>query len=136
MFSINISSLKNQLSEVLKKVQKGQDVIVLDRERAIAKISALNPSDINSNDDLLLDELEKSGVVTKPKGKKVTAQWLKNNMVKTTGSAVAAVLQEREESHFWIFGIPQLSYLFLRQSRIQPTCCASTKTVPTWWCGF
>lgn len=42
MRSVNIAELKNRLSEYLHQVREGEEIIVRDRNRPIAKISPLN----------------------------------------------------------------------------------------------
>ena len=59
METINISSLKNNLSVVLKRVQKGQEVIVMDRQIAVAKISSCSHLAGETEGQIWLAELEK-----------------------------------------------------------------------------
>lgn len=98
MIQVNISTLKNQLSGFLKKVRKGQDILVMDRDKPVAKISAILNPYAHLQGNALLDELEKRGILTRAK-KKLPKDWFeKNPPVKASGSAVDALLAEREEA--------------------------------------
>lgn len=100
MFSINISSLKNELSAVLRRVRKGEDALVLDRDRPVAKISSVRAADHIRNDKDLINELEKRGIIKKAT-KKLPKDWFKKHPpLRIKGSAVRALLKEREEAPY------------------------------------
>jgi len=99
MYSINISSLKNRLSEVLRKVKKGTEVLVLDRDLPVAKISAISGIAL-SGDQPLFDELERRGIIQRAT-KSLDKGWFKKNpLIKVSKSAVKALLKEREEAPY------------------------------------
>ena len=100
MIEINISSLKNQLSAVLKKVRKGEEVLVMNRDQPVARLSAVGHPVTGREDTSLLHELEKRGVVQPASGPLPSRDWLESHLVrpKKGGSAVRALLEEREES--------------------------------------
>lgn len=100
MFQANISTLKNELSAILRKVRKGEEVIILDRNQPVAKIIKLHTAPKPQNDEALMAELEKRGVVKRPTRKPISLEWIKKNMVKCSGSAVEALLKDREEARY------------------------------------
>lgn len=54
--SINVADLKNNLSAYLEDVEKGDQIIVRNRKRAVARIVHIKPSDVNEEErQLLLD---------------------------------------------------------------------------------
>lgn len=87
--TINISSLKNQLSAVLRQVKQGQEALVLDRNLPVARLlpySASRPGE---------GEISKKGA---PKRKLTRKRLMSRLIVSRKMSAVEALLQEREES--------------------------------------
>ena len=103
MFTINISSLKNQLSAVLKKVRGGEEVLVMDRTEPVARISAVGRSSVTEDAGLLFHDLEKRGIIARATGPLPSRRRLESRLVrlKTKGvSAVRVLLREREESLF------------------------------------
>lgn len=103
MFETNISTLKNELSAILRKVRKGEEVIILDRNQPVAKITRMTPAtDKPQNDEALMIELERRGIVKRATKKPVSLEWLQKNMVrlKSGASAVEALLKDREEARY------------------------------------
>lgn len=98
MLAINISSLKNQLSEVLHKVRRGKDVLILDRNEPVAKITAVTTADVSRDDALLFSELANHGIISGVPRKRLSTAALKKGLAKSSRSAVQALLDEREES--------------------------------------
>ncbi len=99
MFTINISSLKNQLSAVLKKVRRGEEVLVIDRNQPVARLSAYSLAASSQPSSAMIETLEKNGMVTAALKKMPSRKSLESNLVKTRGiSAVKVLLKEREES--------------------------------------
>ncbi|MBI2217815.1 MAG: type II toxin-antitoxin system prevent-host-death family antitoxin [Candidatus Rokubacteria bacterium] len=97
MKRVKIAELKNNLSRYLAQVQAGNTVIVLDRDRPVAKIVPLEPADLPADDDERLAELERQGLIRRgnPAG---VREWLKKHRpVKLTGggSLVDDLLEER-----------------------------------------
>ena len=97
MLTINISSLKNQLSSVLKEVQKGTEVLVVDRSHPIAKLTAVRSHEASLSPDFL-QMLANQGSVTLATKKKSSKKALQARLVKAKGaSPVKALLAERAE---------------------------------------
>jgi antitoxin (DNA-binding transcriptional repressor) of toxin-antitoxin stability system len=91
-----ISELKNRLSHYLARVRRGESILVLDRDRVIARIEPAGRSPSEPTDDSRwLDELERRGVVRRgtrplPRG------WLARRP-KLKADLLRALLDEREE---------------------------------------
>ena len=99
MLTINISSLKDNLSALLKKVQGGEEIIVMDRNHPVAKISSCSQLENELEDEDRLIHLEKKGVIRRAQSKLPTSKWIQSHLVKTKGkkSAVQLLIEEREE---------------------------------------
>lgn len=97
MKTVKIAELKNRLSYYLRRVQRGESILVCDRDRVIARLERVDASTGTSTTDAeWLDRLERRGVIRRGAGK-VSRQWLaRRPAVKT--DVVAALLREREES--------------------------------------
>lgn len=54
MQSVNIAELKNRLSAYLDRVREGEEVIIRDRRRPIAKIVPLTPGDWGAEEQALI----------------------------------------------------------------------------------
>lgn len=96
MKTATVSEVKNRLSELLLRVRRGESVVILDRETPIARIEPIEES-LTGGDERLA-ELERAGVLRRP-ARKPTADLLRTlpPMPKVKGSAVDAVLAERDE---------------------------------------
>ncbi|MCC7122343.1 MAG: type II toxin-antitoxin system prevent-host-death family antitoxin [Gammaproteobacteria bacterium] len=96
MKTATVSEVKNRLSELLRRVRRGESVVILDRETPIARIEPIAAT--LSDGDERLSELERAGVLRRPT-RKPAADILRTlpPMPKVKGSAVAAVLAERDE---------------------------------------
>ncbi|MBI4238678.1 MAG: type II toxin-antitoxin system prevent-host-death family antitoxin [Deltaproteobacteria bacterium] len=98
MSTINISSLKNQLSAVLRRVRRGEEVLVMDRDRPVARLSPARHHGVPGDDAAFLAELERRGVITPAARRRPTRQWIEQRILKgVKGGAVRALLAEREE---------------------------------------
>ena len=64
MISAGIKDLKNNLSRYLSRVKKGQDVLITERGKAIARIIREQPKDVTIEE--ALSPLVLKGVVTLP----------------------------------------------------------------------
>lgn len=101
MITVNISTLKNQLSAILKKVKRGEEVLVMDREHPVAKLSAVSREGVPKDDAALIQELEKRGIIRLPKRPFPSRKWLEDHLIRIPGvSGSQAVLAEREEARF------------------------------------
>lgn len=94
MVTAKISELKDRLSYYLRLVQRGERVLVCDRDRVIACIEpAGGPA--ADDDAAWIDELERRGVVRRA-AERLPASWLKERP-RGKASVVAAVLADRRE---------------------------------------
>lgn len=97
MSSINISSLKDQLSAVLQRVRKGEEIVVMDRDRPVARLTPITHAAAGDAVSQLR-ELQQRGIVLAASKARPTRRWIESHLVRgMKGSAVAALLQERDE---------------------------------------
>lgn len=95
MKTVNIAELKNQLSAYLQYVRGGEEVIVRDRNLAIARIVPLG-TDVSEEER----QLVASGAMKLPSGPIDWNEfWASRAGQVPRDVAVQAVLAEREESH-------------------------------------
>jgi len=91
-----VSELKASLSEYLRRVKAGEDVVVTDRGRPIARLSPISVA--SQGDDQRLDALERSGVVRRGAGPVPDWLWAERPLAQDpTGSVGAALLDERDQ---------------------------------------
>jgi len=91
-----ISELKNRLSHYLARVRRGESILVLDRDRVIARIEPAGSSESDPTDDARwLADLERRGVLRRGRGA-LPRRWLARRP-KIKADVVRAVLDEREE---------------------------------------
>jgi prevent-host-death family protein len=96
MSVVKISDLKNRLSHYLRQVQRGESVLVSDRNRVIARIDPAGDVSRSGPDDARwLDDLERRGVVRRGVGK-LPRGWL-GRRPKVNADVVGALLEERQE---------------------------------------
>lgn len=95
MKSATVSKLKATLSEYLAKVKAGEEVIITERGKPIAKIVPLprNGSSISPH----LQELARAGLVRLGSGKLPAGFWKLPRPKDPKGLAVQALLEERAE---------------------------------------
>jgi prevent-host-death family protein len=94
--TVKITELKNRLSYYLRRVQRGEAVLVCDRDRVIARIErAGGPAAVPRSDSEWLDRLERRGVIRRGAGK-LSRRWLANRP-RVKADLVAALLRDREE---------------------------------------
>ncbi len=92
MAAVKIAQLRNNLSAYLKRVQHGEEVIVLDRKKPVARIIPM-PPDLDEE----LRQLAAEGLIRLP------IEPLPKNFWKTPGLKISAkkmikaVLDERED---------------------------------------
>jgi prevent-host-death family protein len=91
-----ISKLKSSLSEYLLKVKAGQEIIITDRGKPIAKIVPIKRSEIEIPAHLLT--LERAGMVRIGKGTLPGGFWSMPRPKDKNGLAIAKLLEERKES--------------------------------------
>lgn len=95
MKTVNIAELKNRLSTYIRYVRQGEEVIVRDRTRAVARLVPFEPSDFSQEEQ----ELIAAGIIRPGKRKLDLEAFWKLPMPRVKGNlAVEALLQDREES--------------------------------------
>lgn len=93
METTNISNLKNRLSEYLRKVRAGETVIILDRDRPIARIERIAGSEAG---DERIARLEAQGIISRPTAT-LPDDFFTVDRPRFEHSVVEALLEEREE---------------------------------------
>lgn len=93
MKKAGIAELKNRLSYYLGFVRRGQSVLVYDRDRVIARIDPVTPSDAVDQDDWTA-ELQQTGILRPPTAR-LGKDWLRRRP-NVEADVVAAVLAERD----------------------------------------
>lgn len=95
MKTASVSKLKASLSEYLRQVKAGEEVLVTERGRPIAKLApAVNQQTFPEH----LVEMEKQGLIRLGSGKLPKGFWNLPRPNDPKGLTVKAVLQEREGS--------------------------------------
>jgi antitoxin (DNA-binding transcriptional repressor) of toxin-antitoxin stability system len=93
----SVSQVKSRLSAYLKDVQRGETVLIFDRDRPVARLEPVNRKDIP--DDERIKELVRLGILTAPKGRLDVKAFLAMPGPRIPEEvAVRAVIQDREES--------------------------------------
>ncbi len=93
---VRIAELKNRLSYYLRRVQRGESILVCDRDRVIARIERVGAhGPVTETDAEWLDRLERRGVIRRGTAKP-TREWLARKP-SVGADVVAALLREREE---------------------------------------
>ena len=82
------------MSEYLRQVKGGEEVLVTERGRPIAKLSPTGPSDTLSEH---LADMEKSGLLKRGSGKLPKEFWSLPRPKDPKGLVLKTVLREREE---------------------------------------
>lgn len=94
MMIVKIAELKNRLSYYLRRVQRGEAVLVADRDHVIARIERV-AAPLPGSDTEWLERLERRGVVRRGEGRP-SASWLASRPA-VGADVVAALLRERDE---------------------------------------
>ncbi|HUF91299.1 MAG TPA: hypothetical protein VMR23_02920 [Candidatus Limnocylindria bacterium] len=95
MKTVKIGELKNRLSYYLRRVQKGESILVCDRDRVIARIErAGTPDHLRGPDAEWLDRLEQRGAIRRGSGAP-SPKWTADRPA-VGADVVAALLRERE----------------------------------------
>ena len=96
MKTVKIAELKNRLSYYLRRVQRGESILVCDRDRVIARIERVGAhAPVPGNDADWLDRLERRGVIRRGTGAP-TREWLVRKPP-VGADVVGALLRDREE---------------------------------------
>jgi antitoxin (DNA-binding transcriptional repressor) of toxin-antitoxin stability system len=88
-----ISQIKNQLSRYLRLVRAGESVLILDRDRPVARIE---PITAGGEADERLARLERAGMLRRASGSLEEARPLEGVPGPSAG-VLAALLEERRE---------------------------------------
>ena len=92
MRSTNIADLRNRLTQYLQEVRAGEEIIVRDRQRPIAKIVPFTVDDDDADDAALIA----SGLMRKGSGTLPASFWKARRSRVTINGAVAAVRADRD----------------------------------------
>jgi antitoxin (DNA-binding transcriptional repressor) of toxin-antitoxin stability system len=96
MKTVKIAELKNRLSYYLRRVQRGESLLVCDRDRVIARIERVGPeAAVPARDAEWLERLERRGVIRRGTGKP-SRTWLARRPA-AGADVVAALLRDRDE---------------------------------------
>lgn len=97
MKTATISQAKNRLSELLGHVKRGETVLILERDRPIARIVPIEAS--QRTDDERLADLERRGIIRR--AAKPPRRTLPPPIELPEGvSILEALLQDREEARY------------------------------------
>lgn len=94
MMRAAVSKLKASLSEYLKRVEAGEEVLVTDRGRAIAKIVPVSPKAYMPDH---LKDLERKGLIKLGEAGIPKGFWDMPRPQDPKGLALKALLEERED---------------------------------------
>jgi prevent-host-death family protein len=94
MRSANIADLRNRLTQYLREVRAGEEIIVRDRQRPIAKIIPFTVDDDAADDAALVT----AGLMRKGSGTLPSSFWRTRRSSASLKAAVAAVTADREEA--------------------------------------
>lgn len=93
MRSANIADLRNRLTQYLQEVRAGEEIVVRDRQRPIAKIVPFTVDDDDADDAALVA----AGLMRKGTGKLPASFWRTRGPRVPLKVAVAAVSADRDE---------------------------------------
>ena len=93
MRSTNIGDLRNRLTQYLQEVRAGEEIVVRDRQRPIAKIVPFTVDDGDADDAALVA----AGLMRKGTGKLPASFWRTRGPRVPLKVAVAAVSADRDE---------------------------------------
>ena len=93
MRSTNIADLRNRLTQYLQEVRAGEEIVVRDRQRPIAKIVPFTVDDDDADDAALVV----AGLMRKGSGTIPPSFWKAPRSRMTLQTAIAAVSADRNE---------------------------------------
>jgi antitoxin (DNA-binding transcriptional repressor) of toxin-antitoxin stability system len=97
MKPVNIAELKNRLSYYLRRVRRGESILVADRDKVIARIERVSGREaVPETDAAWLERLEEQGVIRRGAGH-VDRKWLREKPV-VKADVVAVLIRERDDS--------------------------------------
>jgi prevent-host-death family protein len=94
MRSTNIADLRNRLTQYLKEVRAGEEIIVRDRQRPIAKIIPFTIDDDGEESDA---DLVAAGLMRKGTGRLPASFWKTRRPSVPLDAVIAAVNADRDE---------------------------------------
>jgi prevent-host-death family protein len=89
-----VSDLKARLSEYLKKVKAGAEILITDRGKPVARLVPLSRAKITRES---LAQMEKEGLIKIGSGKLPKDFWSMPRPEDPNGSVLGALLEERKE---------------------------------------
>jgi antitoxin (DNA-binding transcriptional repressor) of toxin-antitoxin stability system len=96
MKSVNVAELKNRLSHYLRRVRRGETILVRDRDRVIARIDPAGAAEAAGGGDAeRLASLEQRGIVRRARAP--ISRRLLAGRPRVEADVVAALLEERAE---------------------------------------
>lgn len=97
MKRVSITVAKNHLSRLLEEVKSGTTILILDRNKPVARLEPV-AADRTTNDDRVAT-LVQQGLATAPRRRLDVAAFLSRKMIRLPAgaSAVGALLSEREQ---------------------------------------
>jgi len=93
MRSTNIADLRNRLTQYLQEVRAGEEIVVRDRHRPIAKIVPFTVDGDDTDDAALIA----AGLMRKGSGRIAPSFWTAQRPSVTPEQAVAAVTGDRDD---------------------------------------
>jgi len=96
MKAAKVSELKAGLSKYLARVKRGEEVVITERGRTIAKIIPIPPAE--DDEEERMRELERLGIISIPEHPGIPPEYWTLELPKDpAGLVVRALLEEREE---------------------------------------
>jgi len=97
MKPVKIAELKNRLSYYLRRVRRGEVVLIADRDRVIARIERVSEAEaVPEGEAEWVERLERQGVIRRGAGQ-LDRKWLREKPV-VGADVVAVLIRERDES--------------------------------------
>lgn len=97
MKPVKIAELKNRLSYYLRRVRRGESILVADRDTVIARIERVSGREaVPEADAEWLERLEGQGIIRRGAGH-VSRKWLREKPA-VKADVVAILIRERDES--------------------------------------
>jgi antitoxin (DNA-binding transcriptional repressor) of toxin-antitoxin stability system len=97
MKAVKIAELKNRLSYYLRRVQRGEPILVYDRDRPVARIERVGPHEGGRAAETdWAERLERRGIIRRGTGGP-TPEWIAGRP-RASADVVGALLAERDET--------------------------------------
>jgi antitoxin (DNA-binding transcriptional repressor) of toxin-antitoxin stability system len=95
MIRISVSELRARLSALLDIVRQGEDVVVIDRGRPVARLSLIRGTELEES---RRGELLRSGRMRAPSASLSADFWQRRRPSDAKGRSLAALVEERGEN--------------------------------------